>query len=59
MEYNIYPTDEDSVEDIVMSNVCIMEALINVLESKGVLNRRELQKEIAILSKDDKKTKKQ
>jgi hypothetical protein len=57
MEYKLYPT-EDEVEDVVMSNVCIMEALINVLENKGILNRRELQNEIAILSKDDKKTKK-
>ncbi len=57
MEYRLYPT-EDEVEDVVMSNVCIMEALINVLENKGILNRRELQKEIAILSKDDKKAKK-
>lgn len=58
MEYKLYPTEGDSVEDVVMSNVCIMEALISVLENKGILNRKELQKEIAILSKDDKKFKK-
>ncbi len=59
MEYKFYPTEDDSVEDVVMSNVCIMEALISVLENKGILNRKELQKEIALLSKDDKKIKKQ
>ncbi len=58
MEYKVYPTEDDSVEDVIMSNVCIMEALINVLENKGILDRRELQKEIALLSKDDKKIKK-
>ena len=58
MEYKLYPTENDSVEDVIMSNVCIMEALINVLENKGILERRELQKEIALLSKDDKKFKK-
>ncbi len=58
MEYKLYPTEDDSVEDVIMSNVCIMEALINVLENKGILDRRELQKEIALLSKDDKKFKK-
>ncbi len=58
MEYKLYPTEDDSVEDVIMSNVCILEALINVLENKGILDRRELQKEIALLSKDDKKFKK-
>lgn len=58
MEYKLNPTEDESVEDVVMSNVFIMEALLNVLENKGILNRRELQREITILSKDDTKAKK-
>ena len=58
MEFQLNTTEDDSVEDVVMSNVFIMEALINVLENKGILNRRELQREIITLSKDDKSTKK-
>ena len=58
MEFQLNTTEDDSVEDVVMSNVFIMEALINVLENKGILNRRELQREITTLSKDDKSTKK-
>ena len=52
------PKEGATVEEIVMSNVCIMEAIINVLEDKGVLNRRELQEELRRLSKNSKKPEK-
>jgi hypothetical protein len=38
-------------EEILMSNVYAQEAVINVLERKGLLSRKEVLEEIVVLRK--------
>lgn len=40
-----------TLEELVMSNVFTQEALINLLEKKGIINKKELLEEIKGLRK--------
>ena len=44
-----------SLEEVLMSNVFTQEALINLLEAKGIIKKSELLDEIKRLRKDQKK----
>ena len=41
--------ETDSLEQLVLSNVYQQEALINVLERKGILTRKEVLDELEVL----------
>ncbi len=43
-------------EELLMSNVYTQEALINLLEKKGIINKEELLEEIKMLRKEQPKT---
>ena len=44
-----------SLEEVLMSNVFTQEALINLLEAKGIIKKSELLDEIKRLRKEQKK----
>ena len=44
-----------SFEEVLMSNIYTQEALINLLEAKGIINKSELLDEIKRLRKAQKK----
>jgi len=41
-----------TLEEVVLSNVFTQEALINILEKKGLINKAELMEEIKRLKKE-------
>ncbi len=45
------------IEEVVMSNVYTQEAIINLLEKKGLLTKKEVLEEMRRLMVDDKKRK--
>ncbi|MFQ5328986.1 MAG: hypothetical protein ACE5D4_03230 [Thermodesulfobacteriota bacterium] len=45
------------IEDVVMSNVFTQEAILNLLEKKGLVTKEEVMEEIKRLMVDDKKQK--
>ncbi len=45
------PKETVSFEELLMSEVLTTEALINLLDRKGLINKRELLEEIARLKK--------
>ena len=47
----IDPKETVTFEDVLMSNVYTQEAIINVLERKGLLTRNEVLEEIVHLRK--------
>ena len=54
--------EEDSaetvpLEDVVMSNVFTQEAILNLLEKKGLVTKEEVMEEMKRLMIDDKKRK--
>ena len=51
MADRIDPKETVSFEEILMSNVYAQEAMINVLERKGLLTRKEVLEEIVALRK--------
>jgi len=50
------PKETATFEELLMSNVYTQEALINLLEKKGIINKEELLKEIKRLRKEQPKT---
>jgi hypothetical protein len=54
MAEKLDPRETVSFEEVLMSNVYTQEALINLLESKGVIKKAELLEEIRRL-RDKKK----
>ena len=46
------PKETVTFEEILMSNVYAQEAMINVLERKGLLSRKEVLEEIVTLRKN-------
>ena len=45
------------LEDVVMSNVFTQEAILNLLEKKGLVTKEEVMEEMKRLMVDDKKRK--
>jgi hypothetical protein len=45
------PKETASFEEVMMSNVYTQEAIINILERKGLLTRKEVLEEIVKLRK--------
>ena len=45
------------LEEVVMSNVYSQEAIVNLLEKKGLLTKKEVLEEMRRLMVDDKKRK--
>lgn len=55
MSKKLDPKETVSLEEVVISNVFTQEALINILERKGLINKAELMEEIKKLrNKGDK-----
>jgi hypothetical protein len=46
MTEKLKPKEIVSFEELLMSNVLTQEALINMLEKRGLINKRELLEEI-------------
>jgi hypothetical protein len=46
MTNKLDPEEKVSPEEILMSNVCTQEAIVNVLERKGLLSRKVVLEEI-------------
>jgi len=51
MSSKLEPKEIVSFEEVLMSNVYTQEAILNVLERKGLLSRSEVMKEIMELKK--------
>ena len=51
------PKETVSIEEVLMSNVFTQEAIINVLERKGLLSRAEVMQEILEMKKEQAKVK--
>jgi hypothetical protein len=49
--------DSVPLEDVVMSNVFTQEAIINLLEKKGLVTKEEVMEEMKRIMVDDKKRK--
>ena len=45
------------LEEVVMSNVYTQEAIVNILEKKGLVTKKEVMEEMKRLMVDDKKRK--
>lgn len=50
------PKETATFEELLLSNVYTQEALINLLEKKGIINKEELLEEIKRLRKEQPKT---
>ena len=48
------PKEIVSIEELVMSNVYTQEAIVNLLEKKGILRKEEVPEEIKRLKENDK-----
>ena len=57
MEKKQEPRETVSLEELVMSNVYTQEAIVNLLEKKGLLTKKEVIEEIKRLKVDDEKRK--
>jgi hypothetical protein len=55
MAEKLAPKETVSFEELLMSNVYTQEALINLLEAKGIISKGELLEEIKKLRKEGKK----
>jgi hypothetical protein len=51
MGIKLGPKDTASFEEVLMSNVFTQEAMLNVLERKGLLSRQEVLQEILELKR--------
>lgn len=54
MAEKLDPKETVTFEEILMSNVYTQEALINLLEQKGIINKKDLLEEIKRLKKERK-----
>ena len=59
MTEKIDPKETVTFEELFMSNVYTQEALINLLEKKGLIDKKELLEEIKRLSGEQFKLKKE
>jgi hypothetical protein len=57
MAEKLDPKEIVSFEEVLMSNVYTQEALVNLLEKKGIITRAELLEEIKTLRKRQNRTK--
>ena len=55
MAEKLDPKETVSFEELLMSNVYTQEALINLLEAKGIIKKAELLEEIKNLRKKEKR----
>ena len=51
MSQKLDPKETATFEEVLISNVYTQEALINILERKGLLSREEVMKEILAIRK--------
>jgi hypothetical protein len=51
------PRETIPLEEVVMSNVYTQEAIVNLLEKKGLVTKEEVMEEMKRLMVDDKKRK--
>ena len=49
------PRETIPLEEVVMSNVYTQEAILNLLEKKGLLTKQEVLEEMKRIMEDDKK----
>ncbi len=54
MAEKLNPKETVSLKEVVMSNVYTQEALVNLLEEKGVLTKKEVIEEIVRIDKANK-----
>lgn len=55
MSEKLDPKETATFEEVLMSNVFTQEALINLLENKGIITRNELLEEIKKLRREHQK----